>query len=69
VLHRAKLQRDHFAKLLNLQITLSQLIGMSRPICPYPRATRYKGRGDTNDAASFECAAPPDQQQTVMRMR
>jgi feruloyl esterase len=32
---------------------------MSRPICPYPQITRYKGTGDTNDAASFECAAPP----------
>lgn len=32
---------------------------MSRPICPYPQVTRYKGSGDTNDAASFVCAAPP----------
>jgi len=32
---------------------------MSRPICPYPQVTRYKGTGDTNDAASFECTAPP----------
>jgi feruloyl esterase len=32
---------------------------MSRPICPYPQVTRYKGKGDTNEAASFECAAPP----------
>jgi feruloyl esterase len=35
---------------------------MSRPICPYPQVTRYKGTGDTNDAASFECVAPPAQQ-------
>jgi feruloyl esterase len=35
---------------------------MSRPICPYPRVTRYKGTGHTNDAASFECAPPPAQQ-------
>lgn len=32
---------------------------MSRPICSYPRVTRYKGMGDSNNAASFECAAPP----------
>lgn len=32
---------------------------MSRPICPYPQVTRYKGAGSANDAASFECAAPP----------
>jgi feruloyl esterase len=35
---------------------------MSRPICPYPQVTRYKGTGDTNEAASFECVAPPAQQ-------
>ena len=35
-------------------------LSMSRPICPYPQVTRYKGTGDTNDAASFECAAPSD---------
>lgn len=31
---------------------------MSRPICPYPQTTRYKGTGDTNDVNSFACAAP-----------
>jgi len=31
---------------------------MSRPICPYPQVTRYKGKGDTNVAANFACAAP-----------
>jgi feruloyl esterase len=31
---------------------------MTRPLCPHPQVARYKGRGDTNDAASFECAAP-----------
>jgi feruloyl esterase len=30
---------------------------LSRPLCPYPALPRYKGAGDTNDAASFECAA------------
>jgi len=35
---------------------------MSRAICPYPQVTRYKGTGDTNEAASFECGAPPAQQ-------
>jgi feruloyl esterase len=34
---------------------------MSRPICPYPEVTHYKGRGNTNVAASFECAAPQAQ--------
>jgi feruloyl esterase len=29
---------------------------MTRPLCPYPQAAKYKGTGDTNDAASFVCA-------------
>ena len=29
---------------------------MTRPICPYPQAPKYKGTGDTNAAESFECA-------------
>ncbi|WP_213979090.1 tannase/feruloyl esterase family alpha/beta hydrolase [Sphingomonas sp. dw_22] len=32
---------------------------MSRPLCPYPQAARYKGTGDINDARRFECATPP----------
>lgn len=31
---------------------------LERPLCPYPQLPRYKGTGDTNTAASFECAAP-----------
>jgi feruloyl esterase len=33
-------------------------VTMTRPLCPHPEVARYRGRGDTNDAASFECAAP-----------
>jgi hypothetical protein len=29
---------------------------MTRPLCIYPAATTYKGKGDTNDAANFACA-------------
>jgi len=29
---------------------------LSRPLCPYPALPRYKGTGDPNAAASFECA-------------
>ncbi len=29
---------------------------LSRPLCPYPQLPRYKGAGDPNAAASFECA-------------
>jgi feruloyl esterase len=31
---------------------------MTRPICPHPQVARYRGRGDTNDERSFECALP-----------
>jgi feruloyl esterase len=29
--------------------------GRSRPLCPYPKHTQYKGQGNTDDAANFEC--------------
>jgi feruloyl esterase len=31
---------------------------MTRPLCPYPQAAKYKGSGDPNDAANFECKRP-----------
>jgi len=31
---------------------------MTRPLCPYPQAAKYRGSGDPNDAANFECARP-----------
>ena len=31
----------------------------SRPLCPYPQVARYKGNGSIDDAASFQCVAPP----------
>jgi hypothetical protein len=31
---------------------------MTRPLCVYPQVAKYKGSGDTNDAANFVCAAP-----------
>ncbi len=30
-------------------------ITMTRPLCSYPKAAKYKGSGDTNSAASFTC--------------
>lgn len=30
---------------------------MTRPLCPYPQSAKYKGNGDTNDAANFSCVA------------
>ena len=34
------------------------VIDRLRPLCPYPQVAVYKGEGDTNDAANFECRAP-----------
>jgi len=31
---------------------------MTRPLCPYPQVAKYKGSGDSNDAANFECERP-----------
>jgi Tannase and feruloyl esterase len=30
---------------------------MTRPLCAYPQAAKYKGRGEANDAANFVCEA------------
>jgi hypothetical protein len=32
-------------------------VKMTRPLCPYPQVAKYKGSGDSNDAANFVCAA------------
>ena len=32
-----------------------QGVKFTRPLCPFPEIAKYKGSGDTNDAASFEC--------------
>jgi len=31
--------------------------GRTRPLCPYPQFAHYKGTGDINLAANFECRA------------
>jgi len=33
-------------------------VDMTRPLCPYPQVTAYKGAGNTNDAANFVCKVP-----------
>jgi feruloyl esterase len=35
-------------------------VKMTRPLCAYPQVAKYKGSGDTNDAANFVCAAGKD---------
>jgi feruloyl esterase len=33
-------------------------VDKTRPLCRYPEIAKYKGSGDTNDAASFACGLP-----------
>ena len=33
-------------------------VTMTRPLCPYPKVSVYKGIGSTNDAANFACENP-----------
>jgi hypothetical protein len=35
-------------------------VTMTRPLCRYPQLAKYKGSGDSNDAANFVCAAGDD---------
>jgi feruloyl esterase len=37
---------------------VSKGVEMTRPLCPYPQTAKYKGSGDSHDAANFVCAAP-----------
>ncbi len=30
----------------------------TRPLCPHPQFARYRGEGDVDDAANFDCVAP-----------
>lgn len=32
-------------------------VKMTRPLCAFPEVARYKGTGDTNEAANFVCSA------------
>ena len=35
----------------------SKVVKMTRPLCVYPQVAKYKGSGDSNDAANFSCVA------------
>jgi len=35
-------------------------VDSNRPLYVYHREARYKGTGDSNDAANFTCAVPDD---------
>jgi feruloyl esterase len=37
---------------------LNGVVERSRPLCVYPKVAVYRGKGDTNDAANFDCREP-----------
>jgi hypothetical protein len=39
----------------SIKATGQSLPGRSRPLCPHPQHAHYKGQGDPQDAANFEC--------------
>lgn len=39
----------------------------TRPVCPYPQVPTYRGTGDPNDAASFDCVAPTGERDSRRR--
>lgn len=40
------------------QASNTYFAGRTRPLCAWPQYARYKGAGNVEDAASFECVAP-----------
>ncbi len=38
--------------------SVNGVVDRLRPLCVYPKVAAYRGTGDTNDAASFECRDP-----------
>jgi hypothetical protein len=46
--------------LFDPRVAMNFPTGGTRPLCPYPQIPRYVGSGMTNDAASFACVVPPD---------
>jgi feruloyl esterase len=42
-------------------------VAFTRPLCPYPQVAKYKGRGNTADAANFACGEDRDDLSTDIR--
>jgi Tannase and feruloyl esterase len=45
-------------KIIATKFSSDSKVLMTRPLCPYPQLAKYKGTGDTNDAANFVCSKP-----------
>jgi feruloyl esterase len=48
------------AKLIATHLDANKKPDQTRPLCAFPREARYKGTGNTSDAANFICAVPSD---------
>ena len=48
------------AQLIAAHLDADKKTDRTRPLCPFPQEARYKGTGDTNDAANFVCAVPAE---------
>ena len=51
-------QKKAPALFIGTHLNQSKVADRTRPICPFPQVAKYKGSGDSNDAANFTCAAP-----------
>ena len=40
---------------VNVDVPATWSAGRTRPLCPYPQVAKYKGSGDIESAASFQC--------------
>ena len=40
---------------VNADVPANWSASRTRPLCPYPKAAKYKGSGNIEDAASFSC--------------
>ena len=46
---------EHGAPPASINATGRAFAGRSRPLCAYPSHAHYKGQGDPEDAANYEC--------------
>jgi hypothetical protein len=46
------------AELVATKYSADKKVQMTRPLCPYPQIAKYAGQGNSDDSASFSCAAP-----------
>jgi feruloyl esterase len=58
----AWVERGHKPTRLTASHLSSGIVDRTRPLCPYGQVAVYSGKGSTDDAANFSCAAPVPRQ-------